>query len=204
MDHPEGLDPPFGFLFKHCSSAKKFAQIEAKAGDVFITHGLLPHSHSPNYLHYARVITNPHVNMARPHNLNRPDGNYVSCVDCLTMGRPADTYSQTLAEQVILRALGRDSVPEFKPTRPRITFYPRTAYFKREKVKDELDRMIAAAKARGLTEDSIDSVYLKGEEAIAEHEKRNGYDKTWGPNGVASTMGDNIVYVPNAQRHVLV
>lgn len=77
--HPEGIDPPFnGFkLYDHCKQAKKFTQIEAKAGDVFITHGLLPHAHTPNHLHYARVITNPHVNLKEPFNLNRPDGDYV-------------------------------------------------------------------------------------------------------------------------------
>lgn len=41
-------------------------------------HGLLPHVASPNKLWYARVITNPHVSLAKPHNLNRPDGHYVS------------------------------------------------------------------------------------------------------------------------------
>ena len=48
------------------------------AGDVFITHGLIPHTATPNHLHYARVITNPHVN------LNRADGDYVrsSPQDC--------------------------------------------------------------------------------------------------------------------------
>lgn len=47
-------------------------------------------------------------------------------------------------------------------------------------------------------------MYLKGEDAILEHERRNGYDKSWGPNGVASSMKDNIVHVPETARHVLV
>lgn len=50
----------------------------AKAGDLLVTHGMLPHSHSPNHLHYARVITNPHVNLVEPFDLNRADGDYVS------------------------------------------------------------------------------------------------------------------------------
>jgi hypothetical protein len=53
----------------------------AKRGDVFILHGLLPHVASFNHLHYARVITNPHVTLREPYNLNRPDGDYVSLVD---------------------------------------------------------------------------------------------------------------------------
>jgi hypothetical protein len=45
---------------------------------------LLPHAASPNYLRYARVITNPHVALHSPHNFNRPDGNYVSFAGPLT------------------------------------------------------------------------------------------------------------------------
>ena len=78
-DHPEGLDPPCGWIYKDIGpKGNVFKVIEAKAGDVFITHGLLPHAHSPNRLHYPRVITNPHVNLTEPWNLNRPDGDYVS------------------------------------------------------------------------------------------------------------------------------
>lgn len=78
-DHPEGLDPPFDTLYDHVKQGecKDFTKVEAKAGDIFITHGLLPHAHTPNHLHYARVITNPHVNMHEPFNLNRADGDYV-------------------------------------------------------------------------------------------------------------------------------
>jgi hypothetical protein len=85
-----------------------------------------------------------------------------------------------------------------------MAYYPRTAFFKREKVRGELDRLLADAKARGLPDASVDSVYLRGEAAIAEHEKRNGYDKTWGPNGVAASMRDDVVHVPTAARHILV
>jgi len=167
-NHPEGLDPPLDPIYQHVKDCKKFVTIEAKAGDTFITHSFLPHTQSRNHLHYARVISNPHVNLAVPFNLNRPDGDY------------------TLAEQVILRALGRDSIPEYKRTRGDLVAYPRTAFFKRARVEGELDRMLADAKAKGLGPESVDSVYLRGDEAIKEHEKRNGYDKPWGPNGVVS------------------
>lgn len=78
-NHPEGLDPPYSDvpIYAHIKDCKNFAQIEAKAGDVFITHSFLPHTHTPNHLPYARVITNPHVNLKDPFNLNRSDGNYV-------------------------------------------------------------------------------------------------------------------------------
>lgn len=78
-DHPEGLDSPFeDVLYKHIPECQDFSRVVAKAGDVFITHGLLPHTNGQNHLHYARVITNPHVNLVEPYNLNRADGDYVS------------------------------------------------------------------------------------------------------------------------------
>jgi hypothetical protein len=111
--------------------------------------------------------------------------------------------SQTLCEQVILRYLGRDSVPEYKATRERLVLYPRTAYFKREKVRDELDRMLADAKERGLPLSSVDSVYLQGEDAISEHEHRNGYDKPWGPTGVQKSLKDGSVFAPVQAKHTV-
>jgi hypothetical protein len=170
----EGIDPPFSYLYRHIKDCKKFTTVEAKAGDVLITHALLPHAPSKNHLHEIRVITNPHVNLKDPFNLNRPDGDY------------------TLCEQVILRALGRDSVPEFKPTRPRQVYFPRTFTFKRARVQEELDRLVAAAKAKGLPADSVDSIYLKGEEVIKEHERRNGYDRPHGPGGLCLTPEDPV------------
>jgi hypothetical protein len=50
--------------------------------------------------------------------------------------------------------------------------------------------MIAAAAAEGLGRDSVDSIYLKGEEAIREHERRAGYDLVHGPGGIAHTIED--------------
>ena len=76
--HPEGLDPPIGApLAKHCRDCKKFDQVVAEAGDIILLHGDLPHCAGPNYLHYARIISNPHAALKDAHNLNRPDGNYV-------------------------------------------------------------------------------------------------------------------------------
>ena len=78
-DHPEGLDPPLhGANCTHVKDCEQFSTVVAKKGDVILLHGLLPHVASPNYLHYARVISNPHVSLHSPHSLNRADGNYVS------------------------------------------------------------------------------------------------------------------------------
>ena len=80
-DHPEGQDPPINQTHtKHVQQCHEFKQITAKAGDVILLHGLLPHSAGPNYLHYARVISNPHVALAKEHELYREDGNYVGRV----------------------------------------------------------------------------------------------------------------------------
>lgn len=83
-EHPEGLDPPLLAKGDICNDITKncdeFASVVAKKGDVFIMHGLLPHVASFNHLHYARVITNPHVVLKDPYNLNRPDGDYVSLI----------------------------------------------------------------------------------------------------------------------------
>jgi len=58
---------------------------------------MLPHAAGPNHLHYARVITNPHVCLAEPFNLNREDGDYVS------LGNPFygdETNKQLLEDNV--------------------------------------------------------------------------------------------------------
>lgn len=98
--------------------------------------------------------------------------------------------------------MNRTSIPEYKASRERITFFPRTAYFKRERVREELQRMIEDSNKTGVP---VDSVYLRGEEAVLEHERRNGYDKAWGPNGVAQMAGNqNQVFVPGSERQLLV
>lgn len=117
-EHPEGIDPPFDNLnlYQHCKTeCSKFAQIEAKAGDVFITHGMIPHAHTPNHLHYPRIITNPHVNLAEPFNLNRPDGDYVS----------AGIPTHTLDLDPGLALTPADAVRAGHPPRARPGFYPR-------------------------------------------------------------------------------
>ncbi|KAL3448402.1 hypothetical protein BJX65DRAFT_307262 [Aspergillus insuetus] len=130
--------------------------VQAKKGDVFILHGLLPHSTSWNYLHYPRIITNVHITLREPLDLHRSDGNY------------------SLVEQTILRGLGRDSIPEFKPTRDRMYWYPRNSPMKGKRIEGELRRMVEAAKAKGLDESAVDSIWLKGKEVQDEFDHVNG------------------------------
>lgn len=65
--------------------------------------------------------------------------------------------------------------------------------------------MIAAAEAKGGSAADVDSVYLRGEEAILEHERRNGLDKEFGESGVAENQSTNkIAYHPPTKRQVFV
>jgi hypothetical protein len=77
-----------------------------------------------------------------------------------------------------LQSVDSYPVPEFKPTRERKFWYPRNAGFKRDKAEAELQRMIAAAKAQGLDESTVDSIYVqRGTKEFEEFERRNGFDK---------------------------
>lgn len=106
---------------------------------------------------------------------------------------------------MILKALKRESIPEFKPARSRLVHYPRTAFFKRARVAEELQRMRDAAVAKGLDPNSVDSIYVKGEAAILEHEKRNGYDKEYGPGGVLEwKTGDKYSNIVPVSKQVVV
>ncbi|RSH89876.1 hypothetical protein EHS25_001862 [Saitozyma podzolica] len=162
------FDPPYHNTgtFDIIQTCQTFTTLEAKAGDVILLHGLLPHTNSLNYLHYARIITNPHACLKAPLNFNRVDGNY------------------SLVEQAILERLGRKSLPEWKITRERANYHPRTDGFRRARVREELDNLVAAAKAKGLDESYVDSIHLRGEAAIREHERRHAYDLPLGPHGL--------------------
>ncbi|KXH52079.1 hypothetical protein CNYM01_00410 [Colletotrichum nymphaeae SA-01] len=156
-DHPEGLDPALTAddLTIGVRECEIFQTVEAKKGDVFILHGLVPHTANYNYHHYARVITNTHVTLKDQLHLDRPDKNY------------------TLAEQVILRALDRESIPEFKPTRERKFWYPRNFCFKEKRIEDELKAMKEAAASEGLDASKVDSIWLS-EKARSDFARTNG------------------------------
>ena len=83
---------------------------------------------------------------------------------------------QTLLEQVILRAMGKSSIPEFSPTRSREYYYPRNAGFKRAYAFEELKRLEEKAKERGLDPSSVNSAYQKiGSKEWDDFEIRNGF-----------------------------
>ena len=85
--------------------------------------------------------------------------------------------------------MGRTSIPEYKITRPRATYYPRQAFARRARIQDELDRLLEAAKLRGLPPESVGSVYQGTPEQIGAHEKTHGYNFPWGPHGVGLYTG---------------
>lgn len=53
-------------------------------------------------------------------------------------------------------------------------WYPRNWGFKSAKIQDELDAMITAAKAKGLDEMAVDSIWLKGDQAKKDFDAHNG------------------------------
>ncbi|KZT51166.1 hypothetical protein CALCODRAFT_443460 [Calocera cornea HHB12733] len=184
-DHPEGLEVPFRGHVENIANCEEFFTVTAKAGDTFLTHSLLPHTASRNHLRNLRVITNPHASLKEPFNFNRAD--------------PSD-YS--LVEQAILDRLGKpNGLPEWHITAPRRFFYPRNYTFKVARVQEELERMIAHAKSQGLGPESVDSIYLRGDDAIKEHQRRNGFNLPHGPNkfpdGVKTYLHD---FDKNPQR----
>ncbi|KAK1511150.1 uncharacterized protein CCOS01_14912 [Colletotrichum costaricense] len=156
-DHPEGLDPALTAddLTIGVRECEIFQTVEAKKGDVFILHGLVPHTANYNCHHYARVITNTHITLKDQLHLDRPDKNY------------------TLAEQVILRVLDREPILEFKPTRERKFWYPRNFCFKEKRIEDELKAVKDAAAAEGLDASNVDSIWVS-EKARSDFARTNG------------------------------
>ena len=53
-------------------------------------------------------------------------------------------------------------------------WYPRNWTFKEREIARELDAMIAAAKAKGLDETAVGSIWLQGEQARKDFDRRNG------------------------------
>lgn len=99
-------------------------------------------------------------------------------------------------EQVNLNNLDSDSIPEYRLTRERKFWYPRNSAIKRAKAHEELERKIAAAKADGRDEGSVDSTFLrKGTKEFEDFERRNGIDKEPIPvNGLLMEQHPHTVY----------
>lgn len=65
--------------------------------------------------------------------------------------------------------------------------------------------MIADAESNGRSAQDVDSIYLRGDEAILEHERQNGYDKEFGESGVVAQQSSNAAsYFPPTKRQKLV
>ena len=100
-DHPEGVHPdkfPWRDLISQCPN-----RIEAvgQAGDVYLMHGYMLHTVSPNPNRRLRCISNDIFALKEPMQFNREDGEY------------------SLLELAVLRALGVSSY-DFQPTRERL------------------------------------------------------------------------------------
>ncbi|KZO95926.1 hypothetical protein CALVIDRAFT_549807 [Calocera viscosa TUFC12733] len=148
-EHPEGssdMSDPEGSTVKVVprivKESKKFVELTGKTGDVFLCHPLTPHSRSINHIRNSRFIINPFVSLKQPFNLNRPN---------------PDDYS--LVELKTLKALDADAV-DFKITRDRFRFPPRTKGRKDALIDEELQRLQENAKKTGKP---VISQHLSGE-----------------------------------------
>lgn len=143
-DNPEGLSTRFfprghekfddAHDISHFSNIAKsctdFVEVTGELGDVFLLHPFMLHSAAPNPQRAVRIITNPPVGINEPFNFNRPDGKY------------------SLVEQTTLRALGKDSLPEWKATGQRERIVPFAAANKTKMKEAELKRMEEAARTK--------------------------------------------------------
>ncbi|GKT44052.1 uncharacterized protein ColSpa_04233 [Colletotrichum spaethianum] len=129
-DHPEGVsprmvprgDPDFtkeknlNWYNSLARNCSEFVEAHGKVGDVYLLHPLMLHSISWNPLRRLRIITNP-----------RPDGAY------------------SLVEQATLRALGAESLPEWKITAARERVIPERLKVQERMKQEEIKRLAAVA-----------------------------------------------------------
>jgi len=130
LEHPEGSEDmcdPEGSgnrivpqIVREC---KDFVTLTGKTGDVFLCHFLTPHSRSRNHIRNSRFIINPFVSFAEPQQLKREN---------------PDDYS--LIELKTLHDLDCDWI-DFKPTRERYRFLPRTKAKKDALINEEIQRL---------------------------------------------------------------
>ncbi|KZO99822.1 hypothetical protein CALVIDRAFT_525340 [Calocera viscosa TUFC12733] len=165
--HPEGIEWPYKgeSFYEHVKTeCKQFTQVVANKGDVFLLHGHLPHCVGKNYIRAPRIITNPHCNGHIPYNFNRED--------------PEDF---SLVEKVILRALGKERLPDWKNTRERKEWYPRNYICKGSRIPLERERMIAAKVAEGGREEDVDSIHVRRDpQEVHAYMERSGLNKPYG------------------------
>ncbi|KAF6837285.1 hypothetical protein CPLU01_03149 [Colletotrichum plurivorum] len=141
-DHPDGVSPrmvPRGhpdfaaernlnWFNELAGSCSEFVEATGDVGNVYLLHPLMLHSASLNPLRKLRVITNPPVFLKEPHRFHRPDGTEYS-----------------LVEQATLRALERDSLPEWRITSPRERVIPERLTVQERMKQEELKRLAATA-----------------------------------------------------------
>jgi len=140
-DHPDGVsvrmaprgDPEFAkpasldWYNSLARSCDGFVEAHGNVGDVYLLHPLMLHTVSWNPLRRLRIITNPPVSLTQPHDFNRPDGAY------------------SLVEQTTLRALGVESLPEWKITAAREKVVPERIKVQERMKQEELKRLAAVA-----------------------------------------------------------
>jgi len=101
-----------------------FVEATGEIGDVYLIHPFMLHTASRNSLRTLRIITNPNLAAKEPFNFNREN--------------PAD-YSAV--EKCTLKALGKDSLPEWKPMGPREVVEPERVQIQEKMKQMELARM---------------------------------------------------------------
>lgn len=142
-DHPEGVCPlmwPRGhaefkkerdrqFNLETAKSCTNFVEATGEVGDVYLLHPLMLHTPSTNPLRHLRIITNPPISIREPFKFHRLDGNY------------------SLVEQATLRALGKESLPDWKIAQAREEVIPARVRIQAKMKEEESKRLAAAAAA---------------------------------------------------------
>jgi len=121
--------------------SKEFVTLTGKTGDVFLCHPLTPHSRSRNHIRNSRFIINPHITINEPFDFNRAN---------------PDDYS--IVELTTLKMLKTNSL-DFRPTRERKRWIPRTMNRKHALIEEELARLKAHAEKTGVP---VHSMHLNG------------------------------------------
>ena len=140
-DHPEGVSPRFtpreanpefkpeDTLKWFCDTAhsmpdEAFVEATGKVGDVYLLHPLMLHSASNNKLRTVRIITNPPVSLNQPFDFNR-----------------ADKSQYSVVERKTLKALGVESLDNWKITAAREKVIPERLRRQAAMMEEELKRL---------------------------------------------------------------
>ncbi|KAK0290586.1 hypothetical protein LTR35_000017 [Friedmanniomyces endolithicus] len=108
----------------HSMPDEAFVEATGKVGDVYLLHPLMLHSASNNKLRTVRIITNPPVSLNQPFNLNR-----------------ADKSQYSVVERKTLKALGVESLDNWKITAAREKVIPERLRRQAAMMEEELKRL---------------------------------------------------------------